>query len=63
MSHRFEQVLSVLNTGACSSSICSQILIHGRHARILARIFGVRSDGRRGGVEGEGGLGRKRNSV
>ena len=31
-------------------------LIHGRHARILARIFGVRSEDR-GGVGGDGGGG------
>ena len=33
-------------------------LIHGRHARILARFFGVRLDGRGGVGGGEGGGGR-----
>ena len=32
-------------------------LIHGRHARILARVFGVRSEDRGGGVGGGGGWG------
>ena len=40
--------------------------IHGRHARILARVFGVRSEDR-GGVGGGGGVGAgaggKRNTV
>ena len=30
-------------------------LVHGRHAQILARVFGVRSEDRRGGVGGGGG--------
>ena len=33
--------------------MCSQVLIHGRHARILARMFGIRSEDR-GGDAGEG---------
>ena len=33
----------------CFESLTVRFLIHGRHARILARVFGVRSEDRGGG--------------
>ena len=48
------------------TQICLQLtvrfLIHGRHARILARIFGIRKDGWRGAVWEGGGGGKEKYS-
>ena len=41
------------------TQLTARFLIHGRHARILARVFGVRSEDRGGGGRGGPGGGKR----